>query len=321
MKILTIESSCDETAAAVVDDARRVLGSSLATQIDVHKLYGGVVPEIASRSHMEAILPVVADALRQAEITLDELDAIAVVNEPGLAGSLLVGLAAAKALCVAANKPLIAINHLQAHVYACRVAFDEDPFPCVGLIISGGHSSLYRCAGPIDFEPLGATIDDAAGEAFDKVAAMLGLPYPGGPSIQRAAEKGDPKAYDFPRPMLNDHDRLQFSFSGLKTAVRYKLAGVGRVDFSTQKISEQERADVAANARFRQKALEASEKYRFKLFIAPPKLCTDNAVMGAIALERYKAGLFADLDLDVSPGLVRDRDLAAEGIRRSAELR
>ena len=184
---------------------------------------------------------------------------------------------------------------------------------------------------------------------------MLGLPYPGGPSIQRAAEKGDPKAYDFPRPMLNDHDRLQFSFSGLKTAVRYKLAGVGRVDFSTQKISEQERADVAAsfqeavcdclvgkavqalrkcgmktlcvgggvaaNARFRQKALEASEKYRFKLFIAPPKLCTDNAVMGAIALERYKAGLFADLDLDVSPGLVRDRDLAAEGIRRSAELR
>ena len=321
MKILTIESSCDENAAAVVDDARRVLGSSLATQIDVHKLYGGVVPEIASRSHMEAILPVVADALRQAEITLDELDAIAVVNEPGLAGSLLVGLAAAKALCVAANKPLIAINHLQAHVYACRVAFDEDPFPCVGLIISGGHSSLYRCAGPIDFEPLGATIDDAAGEAFDKVAAMLGLPYPGGPSIQRAAEKGDPKAYDFPRPMLNDHDRLQFSFSGLKTAVRYKLAGVGRVDFSTQKISEQERADVAANARFRQKALEASEKYRFKLFIAPPKLCTDNAVMGAIALERYKAGLFADLDLDVSPGLVRDRDLAAEGIRRSAELR
>ena len=355
MKILTIESSCDETAAAVVDDARRVLGSSLATQIDVHKLYGGVVPEIASRSHMEAILPVVADALRQAEITLDELDAIAVVNEPGLAGSLLVGLAAAKALCVAANKPLIAINHLQAHVYACRVAFDEDPFPCVGLIISGGHSSLYRCAGPIDFEPLGATIDDAAGEAFDKVAAMLGLPYPGGPSIQKAAEKGDPKAYDFPRPMLNDHDRLQFSFSGLKTAVRYKLAGVGRVDFSTQKISEQERADVAAsfqeavcdclvgkavqalrkcgmktlcvgggvaaNARFRQKTLEASEKYRFKLFIAPPKLCTDNAVMGAIALERYKAGLFADLDLDVSPGLVRDRDLAAEGIRRSAELR
>ncbi len=341
MKILTIESSCDETAAAVVDENRNVLGSALASQIDVHQLYGGVVPEIASRSHMEAILPVVSEALDEAKIGLDDLSAIAVVNEPGLAGSLLVGLTAAKALCVAANKPLIAINHLQAHVYACRVAFDEDPFPCIGLIVSGGHSSLYRCNGPIDFESLGTTIDDAAGEAFDKVAAMLGLPYPGGPSIQKAAEKGNPKAYKFPRPMLNDHDRMQFSFSGLKTAVRYQLAGTGRVDFSDCHISEQERADiaasfqeavcdclvgkatqalrkhgmktlcvgggVAANRRFREKALEASEKYRFKLFIAPPKLCTDNAVMGAIAIERYKAGLFADLDLDVSPGLVRDK--------------
>lgn len=341
MKILTIESSCDETAAAVVDDNLRVLGASLATQIAVHRLYGGVVPEIASRSHMQAILPVVAEALKQAGLAVADLDAIAVVNEPGLAGSLLVGLSAAKALCVAANKPLVAINHLQAHIYACRVAYDEDLFPCVGLIVSGGHTSLYRCEGPIDFTPLGTTIDDAAGEAFDKVAAMLGLPYPGGPSIQKAAENGNPKAYDFPRPMLRDHDRLQFSFSGLKTAARYKLAGVGRVDFSEVRLTERERADfaasfqeavceclvgkavqalkkcrmktlcvgggVAANARFRQMALEASEKYRFRLFIAPPKLCTDNAVMGAIAVERYKAGLFADLDLDVSPGLVRDK--------------
>ncbi|MBQ6829308.1 MAG: tRNA (adenosine(37)-N6)-threonylcarbamoyltransferase complex transferase subunit TsaD, partial [Thermoguttaceae bacterium] len=146
MKILTIESSCDETAAAVVDDRRQVLGASLASQIDVHQRFGGVVPEIASRSHLEAILPVVSDASAQAETTLDDLDAIAVVNAPGLAGSLLIGLTAAKALCVAANKPLIAINHLQAHIYACRVAFDEDLFPCVGLIVSGGHSSLYRCA-------------------------------------------------------------------------------------------------------------------------------------------------------------------------------
>lgn len=340
MKILTIESSCDETAAAVVDDARNVLGQALASQIDTHRLYGGVVPEIASRAHIQAILPVVQQALSEAQLTLEELDAIAVVNEPGLAGSLLVGLAAAKALCVAANKPLIAINHLQAHIYACRVAFNDNPFPCIGLIVSGGHSSLYRCNGPIDFQPLGTTIDDAAGEAFDKVAAMLGLPYPGGPSIQKAAEKGNPQAYDFPRPMLDDHDRMQFSFSGLKTAVRYKLAGVGKVDFKAMEISEQLRADiaasfqeavvdclvgkavqalkkyhmntlcvgggVAANARFREKAMQASDKYRFKLFIAPPKLCTDNAVMGAIAIERYKAGLFADLDLDVSPGLVRD---------------
>jgi N6-L-threonylcarbamoyladenine synthase len=340
MKILTIESSCDETAAAVVDDRRQVLGASLASQIDTHRRFGGVVPEIASRSHLEAILPVVSDALAQAETTLDDLDAIAVVNAPGLAGSLLIGLTAAKALCVAANKPLIAINHLQAHIYACRVAFDEDLFPCVGLIVSGGHSSLYRCAGPIDFEPLGTTIDDAAGEAFDKVASMLGLSYPGGPSIQKAAENGNPKAFAFPRPMLNDPERLQFSFSGLKTAVRYKLAGVGKVDFATTQISEQERADVAAsfqeavvdclvgksvqalkkcgmktlcvgggvaaNARFREKMEDAAKKNRFKLYVAPPKLCTDNAVMGAVAIERFKAGHFEPLDLDIFPGLVRD---------------
>ena len=341
MKILTIESSCDETAAAVVDGDRNVLGASLASQIDVHRRFGGVVPEIASRAHLEAILPVVSDALNQAGLTVRELDAVAVVNQPGLAGSLLVGLSAAKALCVAAEKPLIAIDHLQAHVYACRVAYDAELFPCIGLIVSGGHSSLYRCNGPIDFKLLGTTIDDAAGEAFDKVAAMLGLTYPGGPSIQKAAEKGDPKAYDFPRPMLNDPERTQFSFSGLKTAVRYKLVGAGKVDFTEANITEQERADiaasfqeavvdclvgkavqtlrkhrsktlcvgggVAANARFREKALEASDKYRFKLYIAPPKLCTDNAVMGAIAIERYKAGLFEELDLDVSPGLVRDK--------------
>ncbi|MBQ2038324.1 MAG: tRNA (adenosine(37)-N6)-threonylcarbamoyltransferase complex transferase subunit TsaD, partial [Thermoguttaceae bacterium] len=201
MKILTIESSCDETAAAVVDGNRNVLGASLASQIDTHRLYGGVVPEIASRQHLDAILPVVSEALKEANLSPGDLDAVAVVNEPGLAGSLLVGLSAAKALCVANNLPLIAINHLQAHIYACKVAFDENIFPCVGLIVSGGHSSLYRCSGPIDFTPLGTTIDDAAGEAFDKVAAMLGLPYPGGPSIQKAAEKGDPKAFDFPRPM------------------------------------------------------------------------------------------------------------------------
>ena len=341
MKILTIESSCDETAAAVVDGDRNVLGASLASQIDVHRRFGGVVPEIASRAHLEAILPVVSDALNQAGLTVRELDAVAVVNQPGLAGSLLVGLSAAKALCVAAEKPLIAIDHLQAHIYACRVAYDAELFPCIGLIVSGGHSSLYRCNGPIDFKLLGTTIDDAAGEAFDKVAAMLGLTYPGGPSIQKAAEKGDPKAYDFPRPMLNDPERTQFSFSGLKTAVRYKLVGAGKVDFKEANITEQERADiaasfqeavvdclvgkavqtlkkqrfktlcvgggVAANARFREKALEASDKYRFKLYIAPPKLCTDNAVMGAIAIERYKAGLFEELDLDVSPGLIRDK--------------
>ena len=339
-KILTIESSCDETAAAVVDDRRAVLGAALASQIETHRRYGGVVPEIASRAHLESILPVISEALEQASLRPDDLDAIAVVTEPGLAGSLLVGLSAAKALAVACDKPLIAINHLQAHVYACRVAFDANVFPCVGLVASGGHSSLYRCLGPLDFHALGGTIDDAAGEAFDKVASMLGLPYPGGPSIQREAEKGNPRAYDFPRPMLAEKDVFRFSFSGLKTAVSYKLAGVGKVDFSQLSLSDQVRADicasfqeavvdclvgkslqaarafgvktlcvgggVAANKRFREKAESASSKAGVKLYIAPPQLCTDNAVMGAIALERYESGLFSDLELDVSPGLSRD---------------
>ncbi|MDO5566273.1 MAG: tRNA (adenosine(37)-N6)-threonylcarbamoyltransferase complex transferase subunit TsaD, partial [Planctomycetia bacterium] len=167
MKILTIESSCDETAAAVIDSDLNVLGAVVASQEKIHEKFGGVVPEIASRAHLERILPVLDETVKRSGTSLKELDAIAVVNTPGLAGSLLIGLCAAKTLCLVLDKPLIAINHLQAHVYACRVAFKEDMFPCIGLIVSGGHSSLYRCAGPIDFEPLGTTIDDAAGEAFD----------------------------------------------------------------------------------------------------------------------------------------------------------
>ena len=344
MKILTIESTCDETAAAVVDENRNVLGAVVASQIGIHEKFGGVVPEIASRAHMECILPVISETMEQAGVSLSGLDAIAVANTPGLAGSLLIGLSAAKSLCLAAGKPLIAINHLQAHIYACRVAFEEELFPCIGLIVSGGHSSLYRCSGPIEFESLGTTIDDAAGEVFDKVASMLGLPYPGGPSIQKMAENGNPKAYPFPRPMLHDPDRLQFSFSGLKTAVRYAITGPGKCDVFAVGISGQLKADiaasfqeavidclvgkavqalkkyrlktlcigggVAANTRFREKINAAAEKYHFRLFIAPKKLCTDNAVMGAIALERFKAGLFESLDLDVYPGLVRDPQIA-----------
>ncbi len=341
VKILTIESSCDETAAAVIDENVNVLGAIVASQEKIHEKFGGVVPEIASRAHLERILPVITETLERAGITLNDLDAISVVNTPGLAGSLLVGLAAAKTLALAAGVPLIAVNHLQAHIYACRVAFDILPFPCVGLIVSGGHSNLYRCRTPIEFEPLGTTIDDAAGEAFDKVAAMLGLPYPGGPSIQKAAEGGNPKAFPFPRPLLNEPERLEFSFSGLKTAVRYKIAGAGKTDCASVPITDRERSDiaasfqeavvdclvgkavaalkltglktlcvgggVAANRRFREKMEEASKRHHFKLYIAPPKLCTDNAVMGAVAIERYKAGLFESLDLDVYPGLVREK--------------
>ncbi|MGL6193571.1 MAG: tRNA (adenosine(37)-N6)-threonylcarbamoyltransferase complex transferase subunit TsaD [Thermoguttaceae bacterium] len=337
--LLTLETTCDETAAAVIGDDLSVLGSVVASQDELHNRFGGVVPEVASRAHLERILPVIDETIKRAGIKLSELDAVAVANTPGLAGSLLVGLAAAKALCVAIDKPLIAINHLQAHVYACKVAFGIDPFPCVGLVVSGGHSSLFRCESAIDFTLLGSTIDDAAGEAFDKVAAMLGLPYPGGPAIEQAAKNGNPKAYRFPRALLDEPTRLQFSFSGVKTAVRYKLVGPGRADFSQVNLSEQEIADiaasfqaavvdalvrktiqamkftgfntlcvgggVAANSCFREAMETAAKKEGIQLFIAPKKLCTDNAVMGAVAMERFKQNKFEPLDLDVFPGLVR----------------
>ncbi len=341
MNLLTLETTCDETAAAVVTDRLEVLGSVVASQDDLHRRFGGVVPEIASRAHVERILPVIDETLRRAGLSLEELHAVAVANTPGLAGSLLVGLVAAKALCVALEIPLIAVNHLQAHIYACRLASREDVFPCVGLIISGGHTSLYRCQGPLDFELLGATIDDAAGEAFDKVAGMLGLAYPGGPSIQEAARRGDPRAYRLPRAMVQDRGRLDFSFSGLKTAVRYTIAGPGRRDFGRIQLPPQQVADlaasfqeavvdclvdkaslaleqtglrilcvgggVAANARLRGRLQEEAGRRGVRLHVAPLRLCTDNAVMGAIAVERYKAGLFEDLHLDVSPGVVRKK--------------
>jgi N6-L-threonylcarbamoyladenine synthase len=339
VRILTLETTCDETAAAIVTDRLEVLGSVVASQDDLHRRFGGVVPEIASRAHVQRILPVIDETLRRAGLRLCDLDAVAVANTPGLAGSLLVGLVAAKALCVALGIPLIAIDHLQAHIYACKLASGEDVFPCVGLIVSGGHTSLYRCRGPLDFELLGATVDDAAGEAFDKVAAMLGLGYPGGPAIQRAAEQGDPRAFRLPRAFLQDRRRLDFSFSGLKTAVRYAIAGPGRPDFSQIRLSPQQVADlaasfqeavidclaakalsaleqtgdrvlcvgggVAANARLRQRLEREAASRGIRLHIAPLQLCTDNAVMGAIAVERYRAGCLEPLDLDVVPGLVR----------------
>lgn len=339
MKILTIETTCDETAAAVVTDDLAVLSSVVASQDELHRRFSGVVPEIAARAHVERILPTIDEALSRANVRLDDLDAIAVANTPGLAGSLLVGLVAAKTLCVAAGKPLVAINHLHAHIYACRMAAGREVFPCVGLIVSGGHSSLYRCAGPVDFRYLGGTIDDAAGEAFDKVAAMLGLPYPGGPAVSKAAEQGNPRAYDFPRGLATDSRRLDFSFSGLKTAVRYAIAGPQNPDVASVKLSQQQVADlaasfqeavvdslvgktmlalqreklpvlcvgggVAANRRLRERLAAECLRRKTDLHIAPPELCTDNAVMGAIAFERLKAGQTEPLDLDAIPGLVR----------------
>jgi N6-L-threonylcarbamoyladenine synthase len=337
VKLLTIETTCDETAAAVVTDELVVLSSVVATQDALHQRFGGVVPEIASRAHVERILPVIDEALRRADVTLADLDAVAVANTPGLAGSLLVGLVAAKTLALALGIPLVAINHLQAHVYACRMASGEDVFPCVGMVVSGGHTSVYHCRGPLDFELLGGTIDDAAGEAFDKVASMLGLPFHGGPAIQRTAATGNPRAFALPRPFVKD-DRLDFSFSGLKTAVRYQLADLKAAQADAP-LSERQVADlsasfqeavvdclvakaalalertgletlcvgggVAANARFRERLESEAQRRGFRLRVPPLRLCTDNAVMGAIAVERLKAGLVEDLDLDAQPGLVR----------------
>ncbi len=339
MKILTLESTCDETAAAVVTDELEVLSSVVASQAALHEQFHGVVPEIAARAHVERILPVIHETLRRADCKLTDLDAIAVATTPGLAGSLLVGLVAAKTLCLALNKPLVSVNHLHAHIYACRIASGKNIFPCVGLIVSGGHTSLYRCESPFEFNLLGGTTDDAAGEAFDKVAAMLGMPFPGGPHISRAAVNGNPRAYRFPRSFIQDDDRLDFSFSGLKTAVRYEIAGPGRPDFSAIELSEQQIADlaasfeeavvdclvvksmlalkktglprlcvgggVAANKRLRQRLEEATREAEAELIIAPFELCTDNAVMGAIAVERLRAGFTDSLDLDITPGLVR----------------
>lgn len=338
---LTIESTCDETAAALVTDRLEVLGAAVASQDELHERFRGVVPEIAARAHVERILPVIDLALERAGKKLGDVDVVAVATEPGLAGSLLVGLVAAKTLALALSKPLVAINHLHAHIYACQVAAGKPIFPCVGMVVSGGHTSLYHCRSSIDFQLLGGTIDDAAGEAFDKVASLLGLPFPGGPALASAADQGDRTAYELPRTFIHESDRLEFSFSGLKTAVRYQIVGPGKHDFSEVQLEPQVVANlaasfqeavvdvlvakcesamrltglerlcvgggVAANRRFRERLESAMSKLGCELHIAPLDLCTDNAVMGAIAVERWKAGLIEPLDLDIRPGLQRQR--------------
>ncbi len=338
MPILTIESTCDETAAAVIANDGKVLGQCVATQEALHERFGGVVPEVAARAHLERILPVIESAMCEAGIAAEQLDAVAVADRPGLAGSLLVGLVCAKTLAVAWNKPLVALNHLHAHLYACQMTVSESVYPCIGLVVSGGHTSLYDCTSPLDLEYLGGTIDDAAGEAFDKVAAMLQLGFPGGPAVSKWASRGDRDAYSFPRSMIHD-DNFDFSFSGLKTAVRYAIVGPGQQDFSKVDVPEKTKADlcasfeaavvdvlvakceravkkrhrrrlivgggVAANGYLRERLQASAARHHYSLTIAPMKLCTDNAVMGAIALEKIRRGDFASLDLDITPGLQR----------------
>ncbi len=226
MNLLSIETTCDETAAAVITRDRAVLADAVASQEQLHDQYKGVVPELAARAHLERILPIVDQVIRESRIDpRTDLAAIAVATEPGLPGSLLVGLAGAKALCVGWNKPLIAINHVHAHIYACQLHREEPIFPCVGFVVSGGHTNLYRCSSADQWEYLGGTIDDAVGEAFDKVAKLLGLGYPGGPLVEQAARAGNPDRFALPRP-LSGTDTCNFSFSGLKTAVRRVAQGL-----------------------------------------------------------------------------------------------
>ena len=241
MIVLGLETSCDETAAAVVDSSRTILSNVVRTQFDLHGRFGGIVPELASRRHVEVIIPVVEEALAQAGIKLSGLDGLAVTQGPGLVGSLLVGLNMAKAIAMVTRLPVVGVNHLEAHVAAAFLGGDLPQFPLAALVVSGGHTNLYLVKGPLEFELYGQTRDDAAGEAFDKVAHLLGLGYPGGVAIEQTATLGDPDRFPFPRPMLKQG--LDFSFSGLKTAV---LNLVTR-DFSDREINSRDLADLAAS--------------------------------------------------------------------------
>ncbi|MFM8636006.1 MAG: tRNA (adenosine(37)-N6)-threonylcarbamoyltransferase complex transferase subunit TsaD [Planctomycetia bacterium] len=339
MPLLAIESTCDETAAAVIGPARDVLSSVVASQEALHARWRGVVPEVASRAHVERIIPVIDEAVSRAGVGRDDLVAVAVAVRPGLVGSLLVGLSAAKAIAAALEIPLVGYDHVAAHLYACRLSHGERvEYPCVGLVASGGHTSLFHVHGPLAIERLGGTIDDAAGEAFDKAASLLGLGYPGGPEIERAARDGDPKAFRFPRPLAADHDRLDMSFSGLKTALRYQVRPPGAPE-QTPPPTGRRRADlaasfqqavidsilakvalavartgcrcvivgggVAANTLLRESLEQWGAARGIDVIVPPRSLCTDNAAMGAIAWERLDRGDHDTLDLDVTAGTDR----------------
>lgn len=336
IRILGIESSCDETAAAVTEDGRRLQSSVIATQIDLHKQYGGVFPEVASRQHIKTIYGVVDQALQQAHMTLQEMDVIAVTQGPGLAGSLVVGLNMAKGLALSCNIPLIGVNHLEGHIYSAWV-YDaaayppgttppaEPKFPVLALLVSGGHTELILMEDHLKYRQLGKTRDDAAGEAFDKVARLIGLSYPGGPSIQRAAEDGDPTAFNFPRAKMDNE--WDFSFSGIKTAVlrtvkgledahqpipaadlaaSFQSAVVETLVSKTLKAAEifGVREIVVAGGVSANRALRETIIQRSFLPVHIPhiSLCTDNAAMIACAgYYRKQAGYSSSMDLDALP--------------------
>ncbi len=341
MPLLAIETTCDETAAAVVTRGREVLSSVVASQEQLHARWRGVVPELASRAHVERIIPVIDEAVARAGITRGEIEAVGVAVRPGLVGSLLVGLAAAKGIAATLRIPIVGYDHIAAHLYACRLAHGEAmSYPCVGLVASGGHTTLFHVRDPLTLERLGGTIDDAAGEAFDKAATILGLGYPGGPEIERAARAGDPRSHRLPRPLRSDHDRLDLSFSGLKTALRYLVRPPGapadtpppegraradlaaafqqavvdsivaKVDLALEKTSCRTVAvggGVAANTLLRESLTDLGRRRGAAVLVPPLSLCTDNAAMGAIAWERLERGDDDGLTLDVRPGTDRTR--------------
>ena len=328
MKVLGIETSCDETAAAVVEDGRRALSDVVATQIELHRKWGGVVPELASRNHVMQVLPVVDEALAKAGVGPEALDGIAVTSGPGLVGALLVGVQVAKALSLSWQKPLVGVNHLEGHLLASFLSDRPPAFPFLGLVVSGGHTSLYAAEDFGRYRLLGATRDDAAGEAFDKGAKLLGLPYPGGVAIDQLSKQGDPRAVRFPRAIVRGSE-LDFSFSGLKTALLHHVKrhgvpdGQGLADlcasyqeaivgalvhklFRAARALQRERivlsGGVAANGRLRAAVAERAAEYEgVEVFLPPPKLCTDNAAMIAVAgtqalLRGERQGLGLDAD-------------------------
>ncbi len=338
--ILAIESSCDETSAAVCVDGK-ILSNIIAGQ-KVHEQYGGVVPELASRAHMQNIVPVVDKALKDVQCEMNDIDAVAFTQSPGLIGSLLVGSQFAKSLALSLNKPLIAVHHMQAHVLANLIDDPKPGFPFLCLTVSGGHTQIVLCESPTQMKVIGETIDDAAGEAFDKSAKLLGLPYPGGPLIDKYAKEGDTNRFKFPEPQIAG---LNFSFSGLKTSILYFLQNAGKSNLYKEEFmaTEDEKKEfiqnnladicasiqqriisillnklkkasletgitniclaggVSANSGLRKAFKEAGEKYRWKTFIPAFEYCTDNAGMIAITgYYRYLAGQFSDLSVTAS---------------------
>lgn len=329
--ILAIESSCDETAVAIIKNGHQILSNVVSTQIAIHRRYGGVVPEIASRKHLELINAVVQEALEQAKLRLEDVTHIAVTYGPGLVGALLVGVATAKALAFASNKPLIGVHHIEGHICANFLVTQDLPFPLVCLVVSGGHTNIIKITDHGQYLLLGQTKDDAAGEAYDKIARAIGLPYPGGPQIEKLAKEGNPHAIELPRAWMGD-DSFDFSFSGLKSAVlnylnKAKMKGENIVaadvaasfqqavlDVLVQKTvhaAVQNRVDtillaggVAANGTLREQLRQAAAAKAIQVYYPPVQFCTDNgAMIGAAAHYKAIRGDYADLTLNAVPNL------------------